>query len=99
MKKEATDFALLASAFARDEQMARQVCQLLADGDVQESVARKMLALVRDGKLQTQTQSVPWYVYQPYRWTYTNNFPVYATGGTLTTTAQALLSNGTEAAS
>lgn len=65
MKKEATDFALMAGAFATDAEMAKQVCKLLADGDVNETVARKMLGLVRDGKLASPTACTrphyPWY--------------------------------------
>lgn len=69
MNRQATDFALMAGAFSKDHKMATQVCRLLADGDVNETVARKMLKLVGDGKLASETPicshwhwTQPWYV-------------------------------------
>ncbi len=59
MDKQATDFALMAGAFASDARMAQQVCKLLADGDVTEAIARKLLKLVGDGKIRNGTTSLP----------------------------------------
>lgn len=66
MEKNATDFALMASAFSTDHKMATQVCRLLADGDVNEATARKMLRLVGAGKLASETQTCShWHWYYP----------------------------------
>lgn len=55
MNKQATDFALLAGAFAADQKMATQVARLLADGDINEATAHKLLKLVIDRKLCTES--------------------------------------------
>src|SRR4051812_27459766 len=60
-KKAETHFALLAAAFTADEQMARQVCSLLANRHIDEPEAKMMLALVGDGLLKTSPHIV-------YRW-------------------------------
>ena len=72
MKKQDTDFALLAGAFATDQHMATQVSKLLADGDVSEAQARVMLRLVRDGKLKGESQCNHWW---PYNYWYATPAP------------------------
>lgn len=90
MNKQATDFALMAAAFSADHKMATQVCKLLADGDVNETVARKMLALVRDGKLRSATPFCShwhWSYSQPITFPSTSTTWIGTTADTLTTMA------------
>lgn len=86
----ATDFTLMAGAFATDHKMATQVCRLLANGNVNEATARKMLRLVGDRKLASETPTCSHWNY----WTYPQwqNPVVY--GGT-TWTANTYDSSGT----
>ena len=73
-KKQCPDFALIAGAMARDQQMAEQVCQLIGDEDVTEAEGRKMLTLISEGKLSSPMPNwmytypaIPTYTYpQPY---------------------------------
>lgn len=95
MNKKATDFALMAGAFSKDHKMAAQVCRLLADGDVDEMLARKMLRLVMGGKLVSEQP------YWSHRHWYSNGtwtVPITTSSkwdgsSTLTTMAQTISKN------
>lgn len=70
MKKEASEFAMLAGAYTTDPKMATQICKLMADNLITEAVCKNLLKLIMDGKLRTEVE---------YRW---NN---YWYGGTYRT--------------
>ncbi len=59
-KKQCPDFALIAGAMARNQQMAEQVCRLIEGGEVTEAEGRKMLKLIGEGKLSSPSCSHWW---------------------------------------
>jgi len=99
MKKEASDFALLSGAFAKDQAMAQQICGLLADEDIDEDEARMMLKLVgkdklKSGNLTYITCNRHHHGYYPY-WmnTYPWNTVSNSSSFTFTDTARDITSN------